>query len=163
MPDLYPLISVDEERDSVTLKQMYFTGEVKDDYGFKTLTFNYQMKSEEGVEEQWTSVAIPISKELVADNFYYTWDLGLLDVKPGTKVTYYFEVGDNDGVNGSKTSRSAVKEYAIPTEEELQEQLEQKNENIKDKLEESLKDAKKLEKELEELQRQMLDKKDMNW
>ncbi len=163
VPDLYPLISVDEERDSVTLKQMYFTGEVKDDYGFKTLTFNYQMKSEEGGEEQWTSVAIPISKELVADNFYYTWDLGLLDVKPGTKVTYYFEVGDNDGVNGSKTSRSAVKEYAIPTEEELQEQLEQKNEDIKDKLEESLKDAKKLEKELEELQRQMLDKKEMNW
>lgn len=163
VPDLFPSIAVEEERDSSSLKLMYFTGEVKDDYGFKTLSFVYQRKSAEGVEGNWQREDIPVSKELTEDNFFFNWDMNSIDLSPGDKLMYYFEVGDNDGVNGSKTSRSLMKEYALPTLEEMEEMVDQKNEDIKEKLEESIKDAKKLEKELEELQRQMLDKKELNW
>lgn len=163
IPDLYPAISFDEEKDSVSLKQLYFTGEVKDDYGFKKLTFNFSKKKDEGEEDSWNTLEIPVSNQQPIDNFFYTWDLEGLSIQPGDKLTYYFEIWDNDGVNGSKSTRSATKEYTLPTEEEIEEMVDQKNEDIKSKLEESLKDAKKLEKELEELQRQMLEKKEMSW
>lgn len=68
-----------------------------------------------------------------------------------------------DGVNGSKSTRSVIREYAAPTQEELNELAENQNEDIKDKLEESIKDAQKLEKELEELQRQLLEKNELSW
>ena len=164
IPDLYPLINVNEERDSMSLKQLYFTGEVKDDYGFKKLTFNYQLRSAEGDEKAaWISKEVSVSNQLNTDNFFYTWNLNELNVQPGNILNYYFEIWDNDGVNGSKSSRSATLEYKLPTTDELEQMVEQKNEDIKSKLEESLKDSKKLEKELEDLQRQLLEKKEMTW
>ena len=42
IPDAYPQISVDEKKDSTTTKRISFRGEVKDDYGFNKLTFNYR-------------------------------------------------------------------------------------------------------------------------
>ncbi|MFY8137029.1 MAG: DUF4175 family protein [Flavobacteriales bacterium] len=162
IPDLFPAISVEEERDSTSLLSMFFTGEVKDDYGFKRLSFNYQVQNGDN-SEAWKAVDIPVSRDQSMDNFFFNWNMQELGISSGSKITYYFEIWDNDGVNGSKASKSAIREYAIPTEEELEALVEQKNEDIKSKLEDSLKDAKKLEKELEELRKQMLDKKEMNW
>ena len=165
VPDLHPMIAVTEEKDSTSLKQLYFTGEVKDDYGFRTLTFNYQYTHREDgeVDGSLKTVELPVSRENTSDEFFYNWDLNSLDLLPGDKISYYFEVSDNDGVNGSKYARTGLREYAAPTLDELEQKLEQQNDDIKDKLEESIDDAKKLEKELEELQRQLLEKKEMSW
>ena len=164
VPDLFPQISLQEERDSNSLKLLYFSGRVQDDYGFKKLLFNYQFtSSESNSTTEVHSIDIPVSHEIIEEEFFYGWDLAKLNVLPGDKISYYFEVWDNDGYNGSKSTRSVTKEFAMPTEAELNELIDQKNENIKDQLEESLKGAKKLEKELEELQRQLLEKKEMSW
>jgi hypothetical protein len=165
IPDLHPSIIVDEARDSASLKQLYFSGEVKDDYGFKRLTFNYQFVPNEhsAKNSPVTSVEMPVSRENPMDEFFYDWNIGTLDVAPGDKIIYFFEVWDNDGVNGSKSTRSALREYVAPTEAELEAQLDQKNEDLKDKLEESMKDARKIQKELDELQRNLLEKKELNW
>ncbi|MFN0031322.1 MAG: DUF4175 family protein [Flavobacteriales bacterium] len=165
VPDVLPMIAVTEERDSASYKQLYFSGEVRDDYGFRRLTFNYQFTYREvgGVDNTLHTVEMPVTKEHVTDEFFYNWDLNTLELKPGDKINYYFEVWDNDGVNGSKASRSGMREYAAPTEEQLEENLEDQNEEIKEKLEEAVKDAKELEKALEELQRQLMEKKEMSW
>ncbi|MGZ4158278.1 MAG: DUF4175 family protein, partial [Bacteroidia bacterium] len=42
IPDAYPQINVEERKDSNSTKRIYFKGEVKDDYGFSKLTFNYR-------------------------------------------------------------------------------------------------------------------------
>lgn len=165
IPDLHPSIAVDEARDSASFKQFYFSGEVKDDYGFKRLTFNFQFVPNEHSEKNSpiTSIDIPVSRENPMDEFFFDWNINSIDVAPGDKIAYFFEIWDNDGVNGSKATRSAIREFVAPTEEELEAQLEQKNEDIKDKLEESVKDARKLQKELEDLQRNLLEKKELNW
>lgn len=165
VPDLFPSITVDEARDSASLKQLYFSGEVKDDYGFRRLTFNYQFVPSESSQRsgELVSTDIPVSRENNSDEFFFDWNLNNLSIQPGDKITYFFEIWDNDGVNGSKNTRSGVMEYTAPTEEQLEAQLEQTNEDIKDQLEESIKDARKLQKELEELQRNLLDKKEMTW
>lgn len=165
IPDEHPQIAVDEERDSTSYKQMYFTGDVRDDYGFRRLTFNYQFTHrEDGTSDnKLYTIDIPVTKENVTDRFFHSWDLSPLGVRPGDKISYYFEIWDNDGVNGSKASKSGTREFAVPTDKELDENLKQQNENIKDKLEDSKKEAKDIQKKLEEMQRQLLDKKEMNW
>lgn len=165
IPDVHPSINVEEAHDSASLLEMYFTGNVHDDYGFKRLTFNYRFTHQENgnTDDQLHTLELPVSHENITDEFFHSWDLRPLNVSPGDKISYFFEVWDNDGFNGSKSATTGIREYAVPTAEELEERIDQKNENIKDKLEESVKDAKELEKQLEELQRQLLDKKEMNW
>ena len=165
VPDLHPLIAVNEEKDSTSFKQVYFTGDIKDDYGFKRLTFNYQFTERQGEDSDasFTTIEMSVSKELVAEAFFYSWNLFELGIMPGDKINYYFEVWDNDGFNGSKSARSGLREYAAPTEKQLEEKIDQKNEDIKDKLEASVKEAKELDKKIEELQRQLLEKKEMSW
>lgn len=165
VPDVLPMIAVTEEKDSSSYKQFYFSGEVRDDYGFRRLTFNYQLTYRENGEMDNTlkTVELPVTRENVTDEFFYNWDLNPIGLMPGDKISYYFEVWDNDGVSGSKSSKTGMREYAAPTEEELEEDLDQQNEDIKEKLEESVKEAKELEKALEELQRQLLEKKEMSW
>lgn len=164
IPDLYPSIFCEEERDSASWKDLFFTGEVKDDYGFKRLTFNYTVtRAGQSAEEQWKSVEVPVSAQQVTDNFFFSWSLEPLGIQAGDKVNYYFEIWDNDGVNGSKSTKSSVREYALPTLEELDQMVDQKNEDIKSQLEESVKEAKKLDKDLEDLQRQLLEKKEVTW
>jgi hypothetical protein len=165
VPDLHPMIGVQEEKDSTSFRWLYFSGEVKDDYGFRRLTFNYRFthKEDGSSDSELHTTELPVSHEITSDEFFHSWDLSQINVAPGDKIEYYFEVWDNDGFNGSKSASTGIREYAVPTEEQLEEKIDQKNEDIKEKLEESIDDAKELEKQLEELKRQLLDKKEMNW
>lgn len=54
--------------------------------------------------------------------------LGLL---PGDHISYYFEVWDNDGVNGSKSTRSTIMEHHLASQEELAQKEEANSEDIK--------------------------------
>jgi len=165
IPDLHPSISMQEEKDSTSFQWAYFTGEVKDDYGFRRLTFNYRLskRNNEPAQDNLHTIDLPINTEATGDIFFHSWNLGELGILPGDVFTYYFEIWDNDGFRGSKSATTGEREYHVPTEEELEKNIEQQNEDIKDKLEESVKEAKDIEKQLEELQRQLLDKQDMNW
>lgn len=166
IPDLYPLIAVTEEKDSATFKQLYFTGEVKDDYGFSRLTFNYRFVEKAGEptsNEPYITIEMPVNRSQISDVFFYAWDLGLIQIGVGDRLSYYFEISDNDGVHGAKASRSAIREYAAPTLEELEKEIENSNENIKEKLEENIKESKEIQKQIEELKRQLMEKKEMNW
>jgi hypothetical protein len=165
IPDLHPMIAAREERDSTSFSWLYFSGEVKDDYGFRRLTFNFRFTSREdgSQDKNLNTIDIPVSNENTSDEFFHSWDLREIGVQPGDKIEYYFEIWDNDGFNGSKSATTGIREYAVPTEDEIDENIDKQNEDIKEKLEESIEDAKKLEKQLEELQRQLLDKKEMNW
>jgi hypothetical protein len=165
IPDLHPSITMQEEKDSTSFKWAYFTGEVKDDYGFRRLTFNYRLNQRNGEPSQDNlhTIDLPINTESTGDIFFHSWNLGELGIMPGDVFTYYFEIWDNDGFRGSKSATTGEREYLVPSEDELEKNIEEQNQDIKDKLEESVKEAKDLEKQLEELQRQLLDKQEMNW
>jgi hypothetical protein len=166
IPDRFPSIIVDEEKDSISDKHLYFTGEVGDDYGFRRLSFNYRYTSSEvegRVDGELKSIDLRLNPGATAERFFYHWDLNGIELNPGDEISYYFEIWDNDGVNGSKSSRSAAKLYAAPTLDELEEKIEEKNDEIKDELEKGIKEAKDLQKELDELKRQMLEKEELDW
>jgi hypothetical protein len=166
IPDIYPLITVEEFKDSIYDKRLYFKGMVKDDYGFRKLTFNYRILK--GNDSLTPSAAIVydtlgLSPELTQQQFFHFFDLAGLSLVPGDGLEYYFEVWDNDGVSGSKSSRTQKMYFKAPTLQELSEKREKASQQVKDEMDEAIKDAQKLKKLVEELQQKMVDKKEIGW
>lgn len=165
IPDAFPSIEVEEQQDSLSSKLLYFSGLAKDDYGFKKLNFVYRFLNadEQQRKEQIFTQEIFISKNKQSEPFFHSWDLNELSIEPGDNIEYYFEVWDNDGVNGSKAARSEKKLYKAPTLKELAAANEKKSESLKKDMEQAMKDAKKLQKEMDELSKKMVEKKNLTW
>lgn len=162
IPDEYPTISVEKFEDSTLNKVFYFVGEASDDYGLLSLSFNYRIARHKAEQEALQSVKLrqPDGK---AVQYSYSWDLNNIDLNPGDQVTYYFEVFDNDGVNGSKPSRTNLMVYAMPTIEEFEQMEAENNDEIKDRLKDALKESKKIQQEMKSLREKLLQEKDMDW
>ncbi len=159
--DAYPRIIQEEVKDSLNTKQRYFGGTISDDHGLRSLAFVYIITDSDGETEKG-SEKISIGSQSVQE-FYFSKDFNELNIQPGARVDYYFEVWDNDGVNGSKSSTSERMTYEAPTLEELDDQRKQTSENVKEKLEKSIEDAAELQKELQELNKELLQKDELNW
>lgn len=167
VPDQYPSIDVDERADSLSSKRVYFRGQVKDDYGFTNLTFNYRfVKSESDTlpsRHELKSVPIGINRQQTQDGFFHFWDLAELQLHAGEEIEYYFEVWDNDGVNGAKSSRSQSKIFKAPTLEEISEKTEENNNEIKDDLEDAIDEARELQREMKKIEQRIVEKKELGW
>ena len=116
--DGYPIIDASEIIDSTQLKLRYFKGQIKDDYGFDKLQFVIKK-----LNNNWDSiVSIDIENNINLDNFFFVFDMTGMSLSEEESLEYFFEVYDNDAVNGSKKSQSRVFEFTPPSIEELQEQ-----------------------------------------
>jgi hypothetical protein len=162
IPDLHPQISVEEFKDSSNLKQSFFAGDASDDYGLQNLTFNYQIKKAKGGQMPMTSVKVekPAGKQV---QYEYSWDLSNLTLEPGDEVSYYFEVFDNDGVNGSKSARTGIMNYRVPTMDEFRQQQADNSAEIKKDLDKAVKESLKIQEELKKLRDKVLQKKELDW
>ncbi|MCY7329096.1 MAG: hypothetical protein LH618_11140, partial [Saprospiraceae bacterium] len=162
IPDLHPQIAVEEFRDSTQGNVSFFAGDASDDYGLLNLTFNYQIKKAKSGQLPMNTVKItkPAGK---AVSYEYNWDVRDLNLEPGDEVSYYFEVFDNDGVNGSKSARTTVMQYKMPTMSEFRQQQAQNSEEIKKDLEKALKESAKIQEELKKLRNKVLQQKEMDW
>lgn len=170
IPDAYPQIDVQEQHDSVSTQKLHFRGEVKDDHGLSKLTFNYRfvVNNDSAVTEDHKKMTTNTKSLLVntagtQDIFFHNWDLSTLGINPGDQIEYYFEIFDNDGVTGSKSSRSQKMIFKAPTLDELAANTDKNNSKIKDDLQESISQAKDVQKALSDLQRKVAEKKELSW
>jgi hypothetical protein len=160
--DAYPTIELKERKDSVNPNNIYFSGNIKDDYGFNQLLFHYNIYSKDSADrttEIKKNANLGVQKSITSQSFVHGINLSALELKPGDKVDYYFEVWDNDGVNGSKSAKSSLMTFKAPTLEELENQTTEKNKDIKKDLDQSIKDAKDLQKQITELNKNVLREK----
>lgn len=161
VPDMYPSIDVKADRDSINDKVVYFVGEASDDYGLSALNFNYKIeRNGQVVKEDQQAMSITKGKQTTYDHILNVRDLQL---RPGDKLSYYFQVFDNDGVSGRKSVKTPVMYYEMPTVAELKEQETTNNEEIKNELEEAIKKMDKLGEDIKKVKSRILQKKDMNW
>ena len=156
VPDGYPEIQVRQYADSLHPTAFYFSGIIKDDYGFTKLSFNYAVSND-------SVVSIPIK---LADGsfqaFEYGFDFSTL-VSETKKITYYFEVWDNDAIHGAKSTRSAIYYFEKPSATQLDSIENTTNEAVKKKLDESKKLAEDIKKDIEKLKRDKIDKQMSAW
>ena len=129
--DLYPEIYVESRVDSFFIDRYYFKGNIKDDYGFSNLYFVYSKFDDKGqVIQSNVKVPIEIEKNAVIQDFYYSFEAAMFELSPGYSMAYHFEVYDNDGVNGSKMSKTGQFDYKVKTQEEIDKELDRTSTQI---------------------------------
>jgi len=163
IPDEYPTIEVQQFIDSNSVEKVfYFAGEAQDDYGIRSITFQYDIVDTKGnIRNQ---EIVPISGVAgKVQSYKHIWDLATLNLKPGESINFFFEVADNDGVNGSKKTRTQMMRFAKPTKEEYKEMASKNNEDIKESLTKSIQEMKKIQEEIKEIREKLLQEKDMSW
>ncbi|MBQ4356090.1 MAG: hypothetical protein II757_05460 [Bacteroidales bacterium] len=164
VPDQYPDIAVVSQADSVLPDRIYFKGTIHDDYGFSKAQFVYsKYDKDDNLLESNKIQNISINTSLAVQDFYHYFDAGMLMLNPGERIDYYFQVFDNDGVNGPKSARSVAETYRVMTEEEIDQQIENSNAQTKSDLEEMIMDSKDLLKDIDKLQQQMMQNKELSW
>lgn len=166
LADQFPAIEVSEKKDSLNSKNIYFSGQVKDDHGFSRLTFHYTKYSTDSTGRQSEtkgSQPIAISKTQVSQPYFYFLDVTPYNLQSGDRLDYYFEVFDNDGVNGAKPSRTAMMAFKAPTRDEINQATDKNNSEIKKDLEQSIKSAKQLQKDVNDLAKKVNDKKQLGY
>jgi len=155
IPDLFPSISVKQLQDSTDLNVFYFSGAIDDDYGFQSLTFYYKTDS-------LHKVVLPVSRGMSTQNFYYAFDFSSIDIV-GDKVVYYFEVGDNDGVRGSKLTRSTAFEFVVPGIEEIEARSEETNKSVNSKMTEARRLANEIQRDVSTMRQRMMNENLSEW
>lgn len=166
IPDQYPVIDVTEKLDSLNPKNIYFSGQIKDDYGFSRLTFHFKKYGTDSTgkpTETAGSYPINVNKTQTNQPYFYFLDASLYNLQPGDKIEYYFEVYDNDGVNGNKPAKTQLMTFKAPTLDEINKSTDKNNSEIKKDLEESISKAKQLQKDVNDLAKKINDKKQLGF
>ncbi|MEZ4721426.1 MAG: hypothetical protein R2813_06055, partial [Flavobacteriales bacterium] len=162
IPDDFPDIDAKEMFDSTFTEVKYFSGEISDDYGFRKLVFNANILDKQGVAKTIVD-PIDITPNTVKQQFNFIFNLNNLELQLGQSIEYFFEVWDNDEVNGSKSARSAIWEYKVPSLEELSVKGSQQAEKSKSSMENELSELEKMDMDLEQLRKELLQKKRPDW
>lgn len=162
VPDQYPVIQLQEFRDTVSGKQILLSGTAGDDYSVTKVLFHYQLTNAQNQVLSSKAVPLQVSQgSLTAFQHYF--DISVFNLQPGQKVNYYIEAWDNDGVHGSKATRSEVMAYHMYNPEQLDSAIQENANQINSGLSSSSDQTEKLQNEYKDLQSKLLSNTDMGW
>ena len=160
--DRKPQISVELFEDSLQTEMKYFAGAASDDYGISALNFNYTVTPHSGGPARVNT--IPLQKSGARELQYeHAFNIADLELRPGDELSYYFEVFDNDAVNGIKSTKTQVMTLKKPTVEEFEEKEDDNEEDIKEDVEKVMKESKEIRKDLQKLKEKLLQKPELDW
>ncbi len=165
IPDAYPSIDVEVFQDSVYDKNLFFTGMIEDDYGFSHLNFRYRINraGQREAEVPYENDLIEIDRNVRQQRFYYHFNLSQLPLEPGDEVSYFFEVWDNDAVNGSKSTKTPTFTYRTLTKREVQDRAQEQTRQLHRQMETAMRDARSIQQTIDDLNRRILEQKSLNW
>lgn len=167
IPDLFPSIQVSSASDTANFFQLYFKGQIIDDYGFKLLKFCFRTVnsnvSELDQNLKYNSVILPIEKNSLKQDFYYSYDFSFLNSETDKIIQYYFEVADNDGFNGSKSSKSNIFTFQVPDIKEISDIFDAANQNVFNKMDLSIQLANEIKSDLQKLKEMNLNNDMSEW
>jgi len=156
--DEYPELKIKSEIDSLDHQTLYFYGQVSDDYGLSKLQLVYYPINDPNNKK---TENIPINKSNLDE---------VLSVFPnnqkleeGVSYQLYFQLFDNDAINGNKNVKSKLFTYRkLTKEEEDKNKLKEQSETISD-LNKSLKKVEEQDKRLDEFSKTQKEKQALNF
>jgi hypothetical protein len=161
IPDLYPTIELKRSADSVNTRLFFFNGEVRDDYGISAVSFVLETRSADG---KLNTARLPIPAMMrMGGVFYHMLDINNLGLKAGDILNYYFEVYDNDGVNGAKRTVSTRYEFRVPSNEELAENRNEALQNAQAGMADVQKEMMRFQRSMEEFRKANLNRNVPAW
>ncbi len=157
--DEFPKIEIKSDIDSVSRGPVQFVGQISDDYGLRKLYIvYYATKNKDSIKNR----AIEINKSAF-DEFYYVFSPADLKIKEGVAYEIYFEVFDNDAVNGTKSTKSNIFKYYNKTKQEITDDLLKEQQQNLDELNKTTKSTEKLSKDFEDFSKKLKKKSELNW
>jgi len=157
--DRFPEIVLEQFQDTVLYKNIVLGGNIKDDYGFSSLSFHYSYND----GDTFDSFKLPFNTALSDQSYYQIYSLDSAQIVAGAEINYYMQVSDNDRVNGYKTVKSATYSFKIPSLEEIEAEIEANDQQIQSEIDKTLEDAKELNKMIEEADERLKTKKEIEW
>jgi len=161
IPDEYPKIAAASFPDSTQTRNLFLAGNASDDYGISGITFHYILYREGRRMDEKVSPVLSSSGTSAA--FRHNFDLNGLDIQPGDRLEYFFEVSDNDAVNGSKTARSQSWTFEMPTMEAFRKTEDLQEDRLQKNLQEAARESRKLQEQMQKLREKLLQQKDIDW
>ena len=158
--DAFPEIHSHELKDSLITSVRYFTGELIDDYGISQLYFVYKINSSGKLIEKKKKISVLSSTH---QQFNFAIDFKEENLSLNDRIDYYFEVFDNDGVNGPKSSKSSLSSFQLPSLDKLNEQRDSEQDLAKDKMNKLFTKAQQFEKNVDRLKKDLLNDKSSEW
>ena len=156
--DEYPNIFVQTNISDSIQETAEFAGQISDDYGIT----NFQIVLyEEGSPQERQMLDLQITNNNI-QTFFYQFPDGL-NLQKGINYQFFFQVFDNDAINGSKKTTSTTFTYRKKTTEELQQELLQGQRNAIHNIEDVMKDQQQHQKELSQIQKELYGKKKFKW
>lgn len=144
--DADPTIKIEQFIDSANVNQLYFGGQVADDYKVNEFRVVVHPLDEPSKVER---ILLERPNSNVAQ-VYYTFPSGF-ELESGRDYAIYFEAVDNDAIHGGKVSKSQVFSTRIMNESELKDNELEFQDAVLDKFEKSVKEQKEQQKELEKI------------
>lgn len=158
VPDAYPTIKVSQARDSLNPNLAHYAGVLQDDHGISDLRL---VCYPSGQEEGKKVIQLDSGKDAL-QQFYYTFPEGL-EVGEDQVYEYYFEVVDNDGLRGGKTTKSMTFSSTIYNKNAREEQRLELQEELIRNMDNSVDRFKEQQKKLEELRQEQKEKTSLNF
>lgn len=161
IPDQYPVLQIQQQKDTNTNKQVAITGNAGDDYGISRVAFQYEISANNAVVEK---KSIPIKANPGAlTTFEYYFDIEKLALQQGQKVSYYVEAWDNDGVHGAKSTRSEVSSFQMLDEKGIDSAINANANQISSGISNSAQSTHELQDEYKSMQSKMMQSDKMDW
>ena len=158
LKDEYPTIAVRSNIDSISSGSAQFAGQISDDYGITKLHLVYYNKATPNLKQV---IPIGVTQQTI-QTFFFDFPNGI-QLQEGSNYEMYFQVFDNDGIHGAKSSKSTVFNYRQKSLEEIEEELFQEQRNTINDLENTIQNQQKQQQQLEDLQQNIQRKKNINW
>lgn len=163
VPDKYPLIQLEQLKDTTLFNYIVLGGNVSDDYGLSQFNLFYKPIREDNDKLAFASIDIPFNKTQISQSFYYQLPLSDLKLNPGDKIEYFLQLWDNDGVNGSKSTKTPSMTFSLPSAKNYEAEVEKEAEKTENMLEKLVDKSKKLKSQLNELENRLKSKKDLDF
>jgi len=155
--DEYPFIKVEKQTDSLNYTLFWFRGLIRDDYGFNSLKYHIKI-----LDKIDTSFTLNIINNLNEQEFYYAFDF--IEYKGiNTIIESYFEISDNDQINGAKSTISELFTFKFPDQEEIINEQNNAIENIEELLTRSKELTEGLKNDFEIFQEKLINTSYSEW
>ena len=154
--DRPPVIDVQQRVGNSTEEELYFYGQISDDYGISSLQLHYYP-----VDKANLKIIKTISFNETFD-FTYQFPVGL-DLLSDTSYELFFEVIDNDPFPGPNKSRSKIFTFLSKSENALKEKQLNEQKELVDDLENTFNTFEKQQELVDDFTKQQLQKEGLNY
>jgi hypothetical protein len=165
IPDQPPTISLEQFQDTTLYQFLIVGGNIADDYGLTHLALYYKLEKTQPVDgvDRYERITLPLNTAQNSQSYYYRWQTDSFNLKPGDKIHYFLQVWDNDGVNGSKSTKTSSYTFRVPDKEQIKEGLEKSASQTQSQITKAVQQANELKEQLEEAEKKLRGKKELTW